>query len=96
MTERSSAETAAAEIIEIDQRKCPTRHGLREKIHRRIARDVVLATQIIEGADQTAPTVAVMVMAACPALAVCEKLDQEIEHLNRIIRVARVHRRLLL
>jgi hypothetical protein len=32
-----------------------------------------------------------MIAAACPVRAICEKLQQEIEHLNRFIRVARAH-----
>jgi hypothetical protein len=60
MTERSSPKLPQRRSLKY-ARKRPTRHGLLKKIHRRIAWDVVLATQIIEGADQTAPTVAVMI-----------------------------------
>src|SRR5215472_15400047 len=67
------------------------RQCLLKEIHRGVAGDTMLATEIIEGADQAAPTVAVLIEAACPARAVFEKLQQEIEHLHRFIRVARAH-----
>jgi hypothetical protein len=44
----------------------------------------VLATQIVERADEAAPTVTVMIAAACPVLtALTEKLQQEVKHSHR-------------
>jgi hypothetical protein len=51
---------------------------------------MMLKTQI-EGAGEAAPTIAATIAAAGSARAVCEKLKQEIEDLNRFIRLGRAH-----
>jgi hypothetical protein len=89
-------EAAAAAVIEVHKPKSPTRHRLLQKTDRRVARDVVLATEVIEGADQAASTVAVIIAAARPVRTVCEKLEQEIEHLNRFIYFILTHPPLLI
>jgi hypothetical protein len=44
-------ETAAGAIVEVYKPKRATGHCLSKKIHSRVARDLVLATKVVEGVD---------------------------------------------